>query len=169
MHSPGKICDPPPIKVYGKIPPNLVLHLASEFAHRNNPYGNGRCDMFLKIFSNWRYHEFALRTFNMSTSLAAISLCQIWFSDMVKRGSIALCHFFKPYWWCYNFDSINCAWCNTNLKSLFISNMSKGFYHQIGDTVSTAVVCKCYAQKKSYFINRWILFTWFRNALQLTN
>lgn len=47
MHSPGKIYDPAPIQVNGKIPSNLVIHLASESAHGNNPYGNGRCAVFL--------------------------------------------------------------------------------------------------------------------------
>lgn len=66
MHSPGKIYDPATIQVNGKIPSNLVLHLASESAHGNNPYGNGRCAVFLKFFFRWRYCEFALRAERLS-------------------------------------------------------------------------------------------------------
>lgn len=66
MHSPEKIYDPDPIQVNSKIPSNLVLHLASKSAHENNPYDNGRCAVFLKFFSKWRYCEFAPRAERLS-------------------------------------------------------------------------------------------------------
>lgn len=61
-HSPEIICDPAPTQVNSQTPSNLVLHLPSKSAHENNPYDNGRCAVVLKLFSSWRYCEFALST-----------------------------------------------------------------------------------------------------------
>lgn len=65
-HPPEKIYDPALIQVNSKIPSNLAHHLVSKSAHGNNPYDNGRCAVFLKLFSSQRYCEFALRTEHLS-------------------------------------------------------------------------------------------------------